>query len=106
MCCVFVTCPPPPGLAAPASIGLNVFVVTTAPSGRRDASHAPRYVSLRPPPYASAVSNVVMPASHAASRIANASSCDSPCPKRSGAEPMPPKLPQPRMTRETSIHAR
>src|SRR5256885_2286116 len=28
--------------------------------------------------------------------IANADSSDSPCPKSSGAEPMPPKLPQPR----------
>ena len=55
------------------------------------------YVSLRPPPYASAVSNVVMPASQAASMIANACSSVSPSPKNAGAEPMPPKLPQPRM---------
>ena len=33
--------------------------------------------------------------------IAAASSSDSPCPKNAGDEPMPPKLPQPRMIRET-----
>src|SRR3954453_9769772 len=36
-----------------------------------------------------------MPFSHALSMIANASSCSMPCPKNSGAEPTPPKLPQP-----------
>ncbi len=33
--------------------------------------------------------------------IAAASSSDSPCPKNAGDEPIPPKLPQPRMMRET-----
>jgi hypothetical protein len=62
--------------------------------------------SLRPPPYASAVSNVVMPASQAASMIANASSRLSPRPKNAGDDPMPPKLPQPRMTFETRMPER
>ena len=62
--------------------------------------------SLRPPPYASAVSNVVIPSSHARSMIRNASSSEIPCPKNSGAEPTPPKFPQPRMTRETAIPLR
>ena len=35
--------------------------------------------------------------------IWNASSSFSPWPKNSGAEPMPPKFPQPRMMRETSM---
>src|SRR3989440_5253767 len=35
--------------------------------------------------------------------IANASSRDSPWPKNAGAEPIPPKLPQPRTSRETSM---
>ncbi len=47
------------------------------------------------------MSNVVMPASQAASMTANASSFVSPWPKNDGIEPMPPKLPHPRMTRET-----
>ncbi len=53
------------------------------------------YDSLRPPPYASAVSNVVIPASQAASIRANACSSVSPRPKNAGDEPIPPKLPQP-----------
>ena len=56
-------------------------------------------VSLRPPPYASAVSNHVIPASQAASISSSACSSVSPWPKNAGAEPMPPKLPQPRMMR-------
>ena len=64
-----------------------------------DRIHSPMYVSLRPPPYASAVSNHVMPASHAASMSSKACSGVSPWPKNAGAEPIPPKLPQPRMTR-------
>src|SRR5438045_73723 len=44
-----------------------------------------------------------MPSSTAASMIAKACSRDSPCPKSSGAEPIPPKFPQPRMMRETSM---
>ena len=59
-------------------------------------------VSLRPPPYASAVSNVVIPSSQAASMSRNASSFDVPWPKNAGDEPIPPKLPQPRMMRETA----
>ena len=69
------------------------------PSGRRERIHSPMYVSLRPPPYASAVSNHVMPASQAASISSSACSSVSPCSKKAGAEPIPPKLPQPRMTR-------
>ena len=65
-----------------------------------DRSHFPIADSLRPPPYASAVSNVVSPASQAASITANASSFVSPWPKNAGAEPMPPKFPHPRITRE------
>src|SRR5207249_3747935 len=44
-----------------------------------------------------------MPSSQALSMIWNASSSFSPWPKNSGAEPMPPKFPQPRMMRETSM---
>src|SRR6476661_7619934 len=43
-----------------------------------------------------------MPAAHAASIKANASSRPSPWPKSSGAEPIPPKLPLPRTIRDTS----
>jgi hypothetical protein len=90
----------------PSSIGLNVFVEMTI-SSRTSCpfvrSHSPMVVSLRPPPYASAVSKVVIPASHAASISANACSRVSPLPKKAGDEPMPPKLPQPRITRETRI---
>src|SRR5581483_883070 len=39
-----------------------------------------------------------MPAPYARSMIANASSCGMPWPKNAGAEPMPPKFPQPRLT--------
>ena len=62
--------------------------------------------SLRPPPYASAVSRVVTPSSHASSSSRNASSRVVPWPKNAGAEPMPPKLPQPRITRETATPLR
>src|SRR4051812_44915267 len=58
--------------------------------------------SLRPPPYASAVSKCRIPSSHAASMSANAPSSLVPWPKNSGAEPTPPKLPQPSMIRGTS----
>src|SRR5262249_59244100 len=82
----------------PASIGANVFVVIV---GRLPvaAIHLPIADSLRPPPYASAVSNDVRASDHAVSMIANASSSDSPFPKSSGADPIPPKLPQPRTAR-------
>ena len=75
-------------------MGLNVLVVIR---GRFpvDAIQAPIHDSLRPPPYASAVSNQSSPSSQAASISANASSFVSPRPKNAGAEPMPPKLPQP-----------
>ena len=56
---------------------------------------SPMDCSLRPPPYASAVSNQRRPSSQAESMIANASSRLSPCPKNAGVEPIPPKLPQP-----------
>ena len=95
--------------SAPSSIGLNVFVSIVIASRTAEpfaASHSPIHVSLRPPPYASAVSNVVMPSSQAASMIRKASSCGIPCPKNAGAEPTPPKLPQPRMIRETAIPLR
>src|ERR1051325_5866022 len=79
-------------------MGANVFVVSV---GRFPvaAIHLPIADSLRPPPYASAVSKDVMPRDHAVSMIAKASSSDSPVPKSSGAEPIPPKFPQPRTTR-------
>jgi hypothetical protein len=83
---------------------LKTLELTTSRSRTDDpfsCSQFPMNVSLRPPPYASAVSNVVIPASQAASMIANASSRLSPPPKNSGAEPMPPKFPQPRTIRET-----
>ena len=57
---------------APSSIGLNVFVSIAIASRTAEpfvASHSPIQVSLRPPPYASAVSNVVIPSSQAASMI-------------------------------------
>src|SRR5205823_407580 len=103
----------PPRLAERQHLGLVVSLVQgvralhprVAPARLpepRDASHRPIARSLRPPPYASAVSNVVMPSSHARSMIAAASSSLSPPPKNSGADPIPPKLPQPRMIRETS----
>src|SRR4051794_27209109 len=75
--------------------GLKTFVVTSSPSGRRSARQRPMYDSLRPPPYASAVSNQRKPAAHAASMIARASSSFWPLPKNAGADPMPPKLPHP-----------
>src|SRR5215218_8639411 len=37
-----------------------------------------------------------MPFSQARSMISNASSCAIPCPKNAGADPTPPKFPQPR----------
>src|SRR5262249_16326798 len=82
----------------PASMGANVFVVIV---GRLPvaAIHLPIADSLRPPPYASAVSKDVRPSDHAVSMIAKACSSDSPAPKSSGADPIPPKLPQPRTTR-------
>jgi hypothetical protein len=43
-----------------------------------------------------------MPASKAASISANASSSVSPWPKKSGAEPIPPKFPQPSAIRATA----
>lgn len=92
--------------SAPSCIGLNVFVQRTIASRTPwpfACSHSPMYVSLRPPPYASAMSKVVMPASHAASISANACSLVSPLPKNAGAEPTPPKFPQPRTTRDTRI---
>src|SRR5262249_6728954 len=91
------------------SIGLNVFVSTAIASrtdGSLPASHSPIQVSLRPPPYASAVSNVLIPSSHAASMIRNASSCAMPWPKNAGEEPTPPKFPQPRTIRVTETPLR
>src|SRR5882672_10231371 len=44
---------------------------------------------------------MLMPAAHAASIKANASSRRSPWPKSSGAEPIPPKLPLPRTILDT-----
>src|SRR3954464_6950086 len=87
--------------SAPSSIGLNVLVTIT---GRFPllAIHLPIQVSLRPPPYASAVSNVRMPSDHAPSISANACSSFSPWPKKAGAEPTPPKFPQPSARREIS----
>ena len=83
--------------SAPSSIGLNVFVVIR---GRLPvaAIHSPIQASLRPPPYASAVSNQSRPIAQAASMSSNACSFVSPCPKNAGADPMPPKLPQPSTT--------
>src|SRR6266545_1614463 len=43
-----------------------------------------------------------MPTSQAASMMRRASSSLSPCPKNAGAEPIPPKLPQPRTMRGSS----
>src|SRR5262245_45133566 len=82
----------------PASIGLNVFVTIT---GRLPllAIHFPIDCSLRPPPYASAVSNVRIPSDQATSINSNACSSLSPWPKNCGAEPTPPKFPQPRTSR-------
>src|SRR5207237_8532347 len=88
--------------AAALAAGLSVFVVSTWRL-RRAASQLPIDRSLRPPPYASPVSNAVKSRSHAASMIANASASDSPWPKKAGAEPIPPKLPQPSTIRESSI---
>ena len=48
------------------------------------------------------MSKNVIPAAQAASMSANASSSVSPWPKSSGAEPTPPKFPQPSPIRETS----
>src|SRR4249920_1215214 len=95
--------------SAPVLIGLKVFVSMTIRSRTAAslvASHSPIHVSLRPPPYASAVSNVVMPRSHAASMIRMASSLAIPWPKNAGADPTPPKFPQPRITRDTSMPLR
>ena len=47
------------------------------------------------------MSNQSIPAAQAASISANASSSVSPRPKNSGAEPTPPKFPQPSAMRET-----
>ena len=82
----------------PSSIGLNVFVATTIRSRTSLPfvdSHSPMKLSLRPPPYASAVSKVVIPRSQAASMRRNASCLVVPWPKNAGEEPIPPKLPQP-----------
>jgi len=71
--------------------------VTDAGEARtpREAIQRPIACSLCPPPYASAVSKWVMPACQAASMSASAWSSVRPLPKNSGAEPIPPKLPQP-----------
>jgi len=88
---------------------LNVFVSIVSASWTAasfDASHSPIHVSLRPPPYASAVSKVVIPRSQAASMIRNASWCEIPSPKNAGADPTPPKFPQPSASRETTTPLR
>ena len=82
----------------PASIGLNVLVVIVGRTPRARIQ-SPIIRSLRPPPYASAVSKWSIPCSQAASISANASSRLRPCPNSSGAEPTPPKFPQPSATR-------
>ena len=64
------------------------------------------YSSLRPSPYASAVSSVVTPRSHAPSSSRKASSRGVPFPTWDGDEPMPPKLPQPRTIRDTAVPLR
>ena len=94
--------------SAPSSIGLKVFVAITTRSRASGfvRSQAPMYSSLRPSPYASAVSSVVIPISHAASSNRNASSRGVPLPTWAGDEPMPPKFPQPRMIRDTAIPLR
>ena len=95
--------------SAPSVIGLNVFVSTVIASRTSEpfvASHSPIHVSLLPPPYASAVSNVRIPSSQAASMIRGASSCGIPWPKKAGEEPTPPKLPQPRTIRVTDTPLR
>jgi len=79
-------------------MGLNVLVVIVGWTPRA-AIQPPIAVSLRPPPYASAVSKWVMPRSQAASMSAKAVSGDRPWPKNAGADPTPPKLPQPRAIR-------
>jgi hypothetical protein len=85
---------------------LVVRMTRSRTSGAFVRSQLPMYDSLRPPPYASAVSKVVIPASQAASRSACASPSVSPEPKNAGAEPIPPKLPQPRMIRDTATPLR
>ena len=80
--------------SAPSAIGLNVLVVIVGRT-RRVLIQRPIASSLRPPPYASAVSKCVIPIAHAASISSIACSSVRPWPKNAGAEPMPPKLPQP-----------
>ena len=80
--------------SAPSAIGLNVLVVIVGRT-RRVLIQRPIASSLRPPPYASAVSKCVIPIAHAASISSIACSSVSPWPKNAGAEPIPPKLPQP-----------
>src|SRR5262249_13654695 len=81
------------------------FVLSTTGT-RRSARHPPTQVSLRPPPYEAAVSKKVTPAAQAASISSNACSRVSPWPNSSGADPMPPKFPQPRPMRESSSGVR
>ncbi len=57
--------------SAPACTGLNVLVVSRGRTPR-EAIQRPMACSLRPPPYASAVSKWVMPDCQAASMSANA----------------------------------
>ncbi len=83
------------------STELKTFVVSVG-SFPVCARQRPIQVSLRPPPYASAVSKSLIPSDQAASMIAKASSSLSPWPKKAGAEPIPPKFPQPRMRRPSS----
>src|SRR5689334_9141012 len=80
--------------SAPSAIGLNVLVVIVG-RRRRVLIQRPIASSLRPPPYASAVSKCVIPIAQAASISSIACSSLRPWPKNAGAEPMPPKLPQP-----------
>src|SRR5262249_57167970 len=54
----------------------------------------------RPPPSALGVSKKLTPDSKARSISSRACSSVSPMPKKAGAEPMPPKLPQPSPSRE------
>ena len=72
----------------------------------RSSRQRPMKASLRPPPYEAAVSRKPIPAATAASSSANASSSDSPCPQVAGSEPIPPKFPQPRPIRVSSIPVR
>ena len=95
--------------SAPSAIGLNVLVASTMrsrTSGDFVRSHPPMYSSLRRAPVG--VGGVERRDAQVPRSVeqSEASSRKVPLPKGDGDEPIPPKLPQPRMMRDTAMPLR